>query len=106
VVAFKAGLNKEELLGLRKRENPASAFKAPREQALLGWTDLVASGPAPIRAEVRDEFMKHFDEAEVVELTMLIATTVALNRYATALELPLAEAHQTFLENEGLVFNK
>jgi alkylhydroperoxidase family enzyme len=61
-------------------------------------------GPQDVGADLKKEYKKHFNEAEVVELTMLVGATIMLNRYATALELPVAAAHLEFLKNERLVF--
>jgi alkylhydroperoxidase family enzyme len=71
---------------------------------LIRWTNAVAIGPQEISKDLKKEFKKHFKDAEVVELTLLVGATVMLNRYATALELPVAAAHLEFLKNEGLVF--
>jgi len=44
----------------------------------------------------------HYDEAEIVELTLLCAATVMLNRYCTALGLPVSAATVERLAAEGL----
>ncbi len=102
-VARNTGLSKDEVLALRNA-GAAKAFTSEREKALIRWTDAVALGPQDIQRDLQEEMKQHFKEAEVVELTMLIGATVMLNRYATALDLPVAAAHLEFLENEGLVF--
>ena len=34
----------------------------------------------------------HFEQYEIVELTLLIGATMLLNRFATSLELPVGDA--------------
>lgn len=103
-VARNSGLSKDEVKALRSYGDVTKAFADEREKALVRWTDAVAVGPRDISNDLRKEFKKHFKEAEVVELTLLVGATVMLNRYATALDLPVADAHLAFLKNEGLVF--
>jgi alkylhydroperoxidase family enzyme len=45
----------------------------------------------------------HHSEAEVVELTLLCAATMMLNRYCSALELPTSPATLQRLATEGLL---
>ena len=104
MVAFKSGLSRTEVLALRDANEVRTEFSSQREQTLIQWTDVIASGPEPITRALRMKMAEHFDESEIVELTMLIGATVMLSRYATALELPLNPDHLAFLENEDLVF--
>ena len=56
-------------------------FFTDRERAALAWTEAVTEmrqGAAP--DAVRDEVRRHFDEAELVKLTMAIITINAWNR--------------------------
>ena len=43
----------------------------------------------------------HFAEHEIVELTLLSATTLLLNRFATSLQLPVHESTISRLAIEG-----
>ena len=45
-----------------------------------------------------------FDDHEIVELTLLVGCTLLLNRYATALRLPVGEATIARLATEGMPF--
>ncbi len=101
VVALDAGLTREEVVALRAPELPTNFDK--RELALIRWTDAVAMGPGSVDAAVAKAMGRSFAEHEVVELTLLVATTVMLNRYCTALELPAAPARLARLEAEGLL---
>jgi AhpD family alkylhydroperoxidase len=103
-VARNSGLSKEEVKALQGHGDATKAFSKEREKVLIRWTDAVALGPGEINNELKKEFKKNFNEAEVVELTLLVGATILLNRYATALELPVAAVHLEFLKNEGLVF--
>ena len=103
-VARHAGLSKEEVLALRSTQEALSLFTDPKELALLKWTDAVALGPNPISAALKQELASFYSEAEIVELTLLVGATVMLNRYATALELPVDDNHLTFLHSEQLFY--
>ena len=86
VVALDSGLSSREVRGLRGELPVAEAFDAAAERALVAWCDAVAHGAeSDIRQARRD---MQVDDARLVELTLLVATTVMLNRYATALALP------------------
>jgi AhpD family alkylhydroperoxidase len=87
-VALDAGLRHDEIQALRGTLPLDRVFVDPAERALLGWVDAVAAGPGPVDAAARERLRPHYADHEIVELTMLAATTVMLNRYATALELP------------------
>ena len=102
-MARNSGLSVEEVRALRGDGDATAAFADEREKALIRWTDAVAVGPQQIKDGLKKEFNKHFNEAQVVELTILVGATVMLNRYATALDLPVAAAHLEFLKDEGLL---
>ncbi|MGI8985072.1 MAG: carboxymuconolactone decarboxylase family protein [Acidimicrobiales bacterium] len=101
VVARDAGLTVEEVRALRGELAAAEVFTDPAERALVEWCDaLVDTGPvAPeIQAAIRGAYADH----EVVELTLLGATTLLLNRFCTALDLPTAPEVLDRLAAEGL----
>lgn len=87
-VAIDTGLSPLEVGALRDERPIAAAFTDRAELALLAWTDRVACGPGPVPDDVADEFRRHWADHEVVELTMLVGTTLLLNRFATSLQLP------------------
>ncbi len=103
-VARNSGLTRNEVMSLRRSDDGMKAFESEREKALIRWTNAVAIGPQSVTDELKQEFKSQFSEAEVVELTLLVGATILLNRYATALDLPVAATHVEFLRNEGLVF--
>jgi AhpD family alkylhydroperoxidase len=101
VAASDAGVSRAEVAALRGEAPVDGAFGDPRELALLAWTDAVALGPGPVPPAVRATLLPHFEEPEVVELTLLVAATVILNRFCTALELPTSSNTLRRLAEEG-----
>ncbi|MFI6595920.1 carboxymuconolactone decarboxylase family protein [Nonomuraea sp. NPDC050536] len=91
-VALDAGLNRTEVRALRGELDYAEVFHDPAERAVVAWSDAVAAAKGPVAREVRDALFEHFEDHEIVELTMLAGATLMLNRFATALELPTSEA--------------
>ena len=58
-------------------------FYTPRERAALAWTDAVTHlGHGGVSDEVYDEARRHFDEGDLVRLTMVIITINGWNRIA------------------------
>jgi AhpD family alkylhydroperoxidase len=100
VVALKAQLSVEEIEGLRHRTVPDGLF-SEREQVLLRWVDRLAETAGTLTDAARQELRAHFEEHEVVDLLLCCGATVMLNRYATALQLPLAPAHIDLLTEKG-----
>jgi AhpD family alkylhydroperoxidase len=103
VVALDTGLSRAEVEALRSPGDATTAFEHPAERALLAWTDVVALGPGPVDNVLAEGLRAHYTDAEMVELTLLVATTVMLNRYCTALELPAAASKVERLREEGLL---
>jgi AhpD family alkylhydroperoxidase len=103
-IALDAGVSTEEMKVLRDAPAGAAAgaFADEREAALLAWTDAMALGSGDIPDDVFAEFSRHFSEPAIVDLTMTIGTTLMLNRYCTALELPVAPANLSKLAEAGL----
>ncbi len=102
VVALDSGCSALEVDALRAGTDEGDAVFSAPERALLGWVDAVAGGPGAVAPEAAADLAAHYDEAEVVELTLLCAATIMLNRYCTALELPASAATIGRLAAEGL----
>jgi AhpD family alkylhydroperoxidase len=102
-VALDAGLRRDEIRALRGALPLDSAFAEPTERALLDWVDAIAAGPGGVDLAARERLRAHFADHEIVELTMLAAATMMLNRYATALELPTADRTLRRLAAEDLL---
>jgi AhpD family alkylhydroperoxidase len=73
----------DEVAAMR-REGPVPERWPAVERALLAFSDALSERPGAAVSILRP----HFSEPEIVELVALGATTVMLNRFATALELP------------------
>ena len=107
-VALDAGLSFDQVLALR--ESAASttdaeltpAFPSRRERALITWIDAVAFGRGAIAASANEAIKANFADHEIVEITVLIGATMMLNRYATALQLPVGLSTLERLAVEGL----
>ncbi len=102
VVALDAGLSRTQVSALRGAAPIEEAFETARELALLRWVDTVTGDPGPVDDDARNAVRRHWDDHEVVELTMVIGATLMLNRFATALALPTGEAVLDRLAAEGL----
>jgi AhpD family alkylhydroperoxidase len=100
-VACDTGLSRAEVAALRGEAPVDGAFTSPRDLALLAWTDAVAAGPGPVPAAARAALLARFGDPEVVELTLLVAATIMLNRFCTALELPTSPKVLRRLAAEG-----
>jgi AhpD family alkylhydroperoxidase len=101
-VALDAGLSADEAHALRNESaSITETFIEPREQALIAWIDAVATGTGRVAPATRSTMGKLFAEHEIVELTVLIGATMLLNRYASALELPVGTDTITRLAVEG-----
>jgi AhpD family alkylhydroperoxidase len=72
-----------------------------RERALVAWCDAFNSTPADIPEPVSATLRKHFDEHEIVELALVAAATIMLNRLCSGLELPTSPATLARLEQAG-----
>jgi AhpD family alkylhydroperoxidase len=101
VVARSTGLSVEEVAALRGEQPLEAAFTDPRELALLRWVEVVASGPGQVPEAARREVRARLEDPELVELTLLVAATLLLNRFCTALELPTSPKVLGRLAEEG-----
>jgi AhpD family alkylhydroperoxidase len=101
VVARDVGLSVAEARALRGEAAVDSAFRDQADRAVLDWCDaIVGTGPVDPAARVR--LLSFFAEHEVVELTLLAASTLLLNRFCTALELPTSSTVLARLAAEDL----
>jgi len=101
VVARDAGLSVGEVRALRGELDADAVFAGPADRAVIGWCDALV-GTGPVDAGVKAALQACFDEHEVVELTLLATTTLLLNRFCTALELPTSPGVLARLDAEGL----
>ena len=101
VAASDAGLTVDELRALRSDIEWTRVFTTDAERALLHWIDAVALGRGAVASATAEELHAHWNDAEIVELTLLIGTTMMLNRFCTALELPLGATTAARLQAVG-----
>lgn len=101
VVALDAGLTREQIVALLDPDAAVAGFDAPRDVALIEWIDAVASG-GPVGDDARARVLTQWADHEVVELTVVVGTTLLLNRFATALALPTSADVIARLDREGL----
>jgi AhpD family alkylhydroperoxidase len=83
-VARRMGFAPDELAAMRGEAPPPERCTAP-ERTLLSFCDAMSHRPE----EAVELLRPHFGEPEIVELVTLAATTILLNRFATALALPV-----------------
>ena len=102
-VALDSGLTATQVRTLRREVgfDVASSFSAARDLALIAWTDELAGGRGAVSDSVTDAMKAAFAEWEIVELTLLVGVTMLLNRYATALRLPVGEGTISRLAADG-----
>jgi len=103
VVARGSGLSRDEVLALRDNKSLTGHFTDAAERALLDWVDAVAGETGPVPEKVSVAFRAHFAEPDLVEVTLLAASTMMLNRFCTALELPSAPITVARLAEEELL---
>jgi AhpD family alkylhydroperoxidase len=102
-VALDSGLSMEQVRALRDEPgfDVNEVFISVRDRALIRWTDDVGGGKGPVAEEAGAGMKTAFEQHEIVELTLLIATTLLLNRYATALQLPVGDGTIERLAADG-----
>jgi len=88
VAAWDAGLTIAQTVAVCGTADELGA----RERALVAWCDSFNSTPAAIPEAVSAALAEHFAEHEVVELALVAATTIMLNRLCSGLELPTSPA--------------
>jgi AhpD family alkylhydroperoxidase len=103
VVALDSGLGREEVRALRGERDVEAVFADERERVMLAWIDAVADGRGPLDPELQRRAAATFSEHELVELTLAVGATLMLNRYCTALDLPVSAATAARLAEEELL---
>ena len=101
-VALDCGLSRAEVRALRGEGEPEAVFTDADELALIAWVDAVALGRGPAPEEVTARATQAIGHPELVELTLVAAVTLMLNRYCSALGLPTSPATLARLAEEGL----
>ena len=92
-VALDSGLSDAQVRALRGEPGHelAASFTDERDLALIAWTDAVGGGKGAVDDDTTKRMSTAFTDHEIVELTLLVGATLLLNRYATALRLPVGD---------------
>ncbi len=106
VAALDSGLSPQQVRALRGEAPMAEAFPAPAHQALIGWVEAVAGGVGPVPDAPMAALAMHFEPHQVVELTLCVSATLMINRYCTALALPVSDRCRQRLRQEGFAKNE
>jgi alkylhydroperoxidase family enzyme len=85
--AAEIGVAAEEIERIRGGEWSGLATLSDRERAALRWAEAVAVNEAKRDREAFSDLERHFDEAEILELTALAGLSAMLDRLALALDL-------------------
>jgi AhpD family alkylhydroperoxidase len=101
VAARDVGLSIAEVRSLRGEMDVEAAFPDEADRAVLDWCDAIV-GTGAVDPAPRVRLLSCFAEHEVVELTLLAASTLLLNRFCTALELPTSSSVLARLAADGL----
>ena len=100
-VALDCGLSRDEVRALRGEGDVDAVFTDPGELALLAWVDAVALGRGAVSEAITARATEALGDPELVELTLVAATTLMLNRYCSALGLPTSTVTLARLSEEG-----
>ena len=101
VVSIQAGLTHDEILALRAEKSIDNVFTDAKEKLLIAWTDAMSDGANAISATLQERMTEYYSESEIVEFSLCIGATIMLNRYATALSLPVDPQHILMLNKHG-----
>lgn len=83
-----AGLTDEQIADLDGDWNGSAAFD-DREKAVIEWAEHVTHNTARRASEAFDRLRRHFDETEVIELTVAVAHRNMITRIQEALHTDL-----------------
>ena len=92
VLGRAAGLSETQLDALSRSDAAASGAFTPRERAAIAWAAQVAPNTAKRDEAVFNELKKHFNHAEVVEMTAMCAITNNADLIYNALRVPIEPA--------------
>jgi AhpD family alkylhydroperoxidase len=101
-VSLDVGLTADEVHALRGELPIEVGFPAESEQALIGWIDALAGATGPIPDDAWVRARQHWDEHDLVEVSVTVGATMFLNRFATGMQLPTAPHVLERLAQEGM----
>ena len=77
------------MLAINSDDYMASPFLSPREKAAVLWAEHVTRNTARSRDDVFAEVKKQFNEAEIVDLTLVCCFFNMFNRLTDSLRMPI-----------------
>ena len=102
-VALDSDVTAQEVLSLHGQPHWTEVFQHEDECALLAWVDALAGERGGVATAAFERMRMHHSEPDLVELTLVCAATMMLNRYCSALALPTSPATLQRLAAEGLL---
>jgi AhpD family alkylhydroperoxidase len=93
LIGLSVGLSNEELAALKGLSRPDEVFDE-RDLAVVEWSEAVANNTARRNSIAFGHLRHHFDDQEIVELTVLAAARTMVNRIQEALWTDLEEDGQ------------
>lgn len=82
------GMDDERFEALQGDYRRADCFD-DRDKAVLAWTEAVTQNTAQRDSKAFEDLRRHFTDAEIVELTMVICHFNGMNRFTASLQLEL-----------------
>ena len=101
VVASQTDLTEAQLRALRGEKDVQTVDFSEAELLLIEWCDAMCNGATAISDELMQKLVAQYGEAATVEFALCSGCTLMLNRYASALNLPTADAHIEWLDSNG-----
>ena len=89
-----AGITHEQVLAIGSDDYMTSPHLSPRERAAVLWAEHVTRNTAKDRDDVFEEVARHFDDTEILELTLVCAMFNFTNRVHDSLKLELEPPSQ------------
>lgn len=79
-----------------------SDLLSPREKAAVLWAEHVTKNTARDRDDVFEEVARHFNETEIVELTLMSGLFAMFNRLMDSLKIPVEVQEEVDLIQRSL----
>ncbi len=84
-----AGITEEQVRAIDSDDYMDSTLLSPPEKAAVRWAEHVTRNTASERDDVFADLQAHFDDAEIVELTLICGMFNMFNRFMDSLRIPL-----------------
>ncbi len=84
-----AGITEEQVRAIDSDDYMTSPVLSSAERAAVQWAEHVTRNTAKERDDVFEELQKHFDDAGIVELTLICGMFNMFNRFMNSLHVPV-----------------